>query len=34
MADARGIAVIDNENVDVALGRLMEAVLDAVEEAT
>jgi 2-phosphoglycerate kinase len=34
MADARGIAVIDNENVDVTLGRLMELVLDAVEEAT
>jgi 2-phosphoglycerate kinase len=34
MALERGVAVIDNENVDVALGRLMELVLDAVEEAT
>ena len=29
-----GVAVIDNENVDEALARLMELVLDAVEDAT
>ena len=34
MADARGVAVIDNESVDTALAALMELVLDAVEEAT
>ena len=26
------VAIIDNENVDVALARLMELVLDAVED--
>ena len=34
MADERAVAVIDNESVDAALGRLMELVLDAVEQAT
>ncbi len=34
LAQAEGVAVIDNENVDQALGRLMEMVLDAVEAAT
>jgi 2-phosphoglycerate kinase len=34
MADARGVAVIDNESVDTALAALMGLVLDAVEEAT
>jgi 2-phosphoglycerate kinase len=34
MADDAGVAVIDNENVDDALARLMELVFDAVEEAT
>jgi 2-phosphoglycerate kinase len=33
-AEAHGVAVIDNENVDEALARLMELVLDAVEEVT
>jgi 2-phosphoglycerate kinase len=33
-ADAAGVAVIDNANVDEALARLMELVLDAVERAT
>ena len=33
-ARCRGVAVIDNANVDAALGRLMQLVLDAVEEAT
>jgi 2-phosphoglycerate kinase len=33
-ADATGVAIIDNENVDDALLRLIELVLDAVEEAT
>jgi 2-phosphoglycerate kinase len=31
-ARERGVAVIDNENVDVALGRLMDRVLDAVAD--
>jgi 2-phosphoglycerate kinase len=34
MADECSVAVIDNENVDVALSLLMDLVLDAVEEAT
>jgi 2-phosphoglycerate kinase len=34
LALAAGVEVIDNENVDGALGRLMGLVLDAVEEAT
>jgi 2-phosphoglycerate kinase len=33
-ANAAGVAIIDNENVDDALLRLIELVLDAVEEAT
>jgi 2-phosphoglycerate kinase len=33
-ARVAGVEVIDNENIDAALGRLMELVLDAVEEAT
>jgi 2-phosphoglycerate kinase len=33
-AEAAGVAIIDNENVDDALLRLIELVLDAVEEAT
>ena len=33
-ARTEGVPVIDNENVDEALARLMELVLDAVEEAT
>jgi 2-phosphoglycerate kinase len=33
-ARVAGVEVIDNENVDVALGRLMELVLDAVEDVT
>jgi 2-phosphoglycerate kinase len=33
-ARAEGVPVIDNENVDQALGRLMGLVLDAVEEVT
>jgi 2-phosphoglycerate kinase len=33
-AYAAGVAIIDNENVDAALLRLIELVLDAVEEAT
>jgi 2-phosphoglycerate kinase len=34
LADEAGVAVIDNANVDAALARLMELVLDAVEQAT
>jgi 2-phosphoglycerate kinase len=34
LARAEGVPVIDNENVDQALGRLMGLVLDAVEEVT
>jgi 2-phosphoglycerate kinase len=34
LADEAGVAVIDNENVDAALARLIALVLDAVEEAT
>jgi 2-phosphoglycerate kinase len=34
MAEAAGVAVIDNENVDAALAELMELVFDAVDEAT
>ena len=33
-AEEAGAAIIDNENVDAALLRLIELVLDAVEEAT
>ena len=33
-ARVAGVEVIDNENVDAALGRLMELVLDAVEDVT
>ncbi|MBD0280578.1 MAG: hypothetical protein ICV69_00045 [Thermoleophilaceae bacterium] len=33
-ARVAGVELIDNENVDAALGRLMELVLDAVEDAT
>jgi 2-phosphoglycerate kinase len=33
-ARVAGVEVIDNENIDAALGRLMELVLEAVEEAT
>ncbi len=32
-ARAEGVAVIDNANVDEALARLMQLVLDAVEDA-
>jgi 2-phosphoglycerate kinase len=34
MAEAAGVAVIDNENLDAALTELMELVFDAVDEAT
>jgi 2-phosphoglycerate kinase len=34
LAEGAGVAVIDNANVDEALARLMELVLDAVEQAT
>jgi 2-phosphoglycerate kinase len=33
-ARVAGVEVIDNENIDATLARLMEVVLDAVEEAT
>jgi 2-phosphoglycerate kinase len=34
LARVTSVEVIDNENIDAALGRLMELVLDAVEEVT